>query len=541
MNERDVRIRTGLGLAVIAATLLLLPLLLNVMRGGARGVGFDPREQGSELLFAATYPTAAAEGPLDGRLVIVLSRDTAAEPRLQVEAGPPGQQVLGLDVEGWLPGRPVEVTDSAFGFPLPSLAHVPAGHYRVQAVLDRYENFRLGSGEAVKLPAAPGGSWNLRAGNLVSRPVEVYVDPRSRDVIRLDLARTIAPPPTSAGTDGLPRVRLRSERLSAFWGRDVFLEATVEAPDGWSEGAEARLPVLLVVGADGRGPRAPAGSVPALVATLEHRGPFPAPWQATDSENLGPWGEAVTHELVPEIERRFGGRGPAARALVGVGLGAWEALATLIAYPDDYAGAWAVCPGPVDFRAFGGVDLYHDRSAYHYDRAWGATPRPGAAAPGRPSGTLEQENHLELALATRGRSGGPWDAWQALLSPRGADGYPRFVWDKRTGRIDPEVVAHWRENHDLLHVLERDWGTLGPKLAGKLHVYAGGADLTDPGESVGRLAAFLEGVRDPAYAGEAPVRGAVPGRCAGLDPAAGAAFAERVLREAADRLAGAGS
>ena len=52
-------------------------------------------------------------------------------------------------------------------------------------------------------------------------------------------------------------------------------------------------------------------------------------------------------------------------------------------------------------------------------------------------------------------------------------GYPQPLYDKVTGVIDKEVAEYWRENFDLSYMIKRDWATLGPKVAGKLHIYCG--------------------------------------------------------------------
>jgi len=116
--------------------------------------------------------------------------------------------------------------------------------------------------------------------------------------------------------------------------------------------------------------------------------------------------------------------------------------------------------------------------------------------------TLEQANHRELALGTRNRSGQQWDIWEAVFGPVGADGYPRRLWNKLTGEIDPKVAAYWRERYDLRHILERDWSVLGPKLAGKLHIYVGDMDTYYLNNAVYRMESFLEGTTDPHYGGE---------------------------------------
>ena len=83
----------------------------------------------------------------------------------------------------------------------------------------------------------------------------------------------------------------------------------------------------------------------------------------------------------------------------------------------------------------------------------------------------------------------------------GADGYPARAWDKATGVINKDVIEHWRDNYDLMHILRRDWATLGPKLTGKLHIYAGDMDNYYLNNAVYLAEEFLEATTDPYYAG----------------------------------------
>ena len=105
--------------------------------------------------------------------------------------------------------------------------------------------------------------------------------------------------------------------------------------------------------------------------------------------------------------------------------------------------------------------------------------------------TVRDDNHHELALASKGRSGQQWDIWQATYSPMGDDGYPQPIWNKLTGAIDPEVAEYWRDNYDLGHILQRDWATLGPKLEGKIHIYVGDMDNYYLNNAVYLLVALL--------------------------------------------------
>jgi len=510
-------------------------------------VGCGPPDAGRDapLRFEVTYLPERAEGPLDGRLVLLLSRDSTAEPRFQISDGPGTQLAFGTDVEGWEPGEPAAVDASAFGYPISSLGGVAPGRYRVQALINRYETFELADGRVLKLPPdrGEGQVWNRKPGNLLSEPRWVEVDPTASEPIRIVLDREIPGLPTPPETEWIKHVRIRSELLSEFWGRDMYLGAWVLLPAGFEEHPEARYPLAIFHGhfpydfGEFR-PEPPDPDVECeysarfdlecynriqqehahrlyqawtgpdftrhLVVKIQHANPYYDDSYAVNSANLGPYGDAITHELVPAIEEEFRGIGePWARFLYGGSTGGWEAMAAQVFYPDAYNGAWASCPDPIDFRAFTVVNLYEDRNGYYLDAPFKRTPRPGRRDYlGHVSSTMEDQGHRELVLGTKTRSGQQWDIWEAVYSPVGPDGYPARIWDKRSGEIDREVAEHWREQYDLVHILRRDWATLGPKLEGKFHIYVGDMDNYYLNNAVYLAEEFLEGTTDPYYGGE---------------------------------------
>jgi hypothetical protein len=473
----------------------------------------------SGLTFAVTYPEEVEPGPLDGRVILLLSTDDEAEPRFQVAAGVDAIQLFGVDVEGLAPGAETVIDAGVFGYPVDSLAELPAGRYRVQAVLHRYETFHRADGHVVKLPMdrGEGQHWNRAPGNLYSEPAWLEVDPASEERLSILLDRAIPEIEPPEDTEFVKHIRIRSELLSEFWGRDMHLGAHVLLPYGFAEHPEARYPLMIFHGhfpADFGGFRTEPpdpdlecedserfrlecynrivqqeaydfyrrwtspGFPRFLVVEIQHANPYYDDSYAVNSANLGPYGDAITHELVPEIERRFRGLGESwARFLYGGSTGGWEALAAQVFYPDDYNGAFAACPDPIDFRAYTTVNIYDDANAYHAQGPFRRLARPGHRDwLGHVQATVEDYNHMELALGTRNRSGDQFDVWEAVYSPMGDDGYPKRLWDKRTGVIDPDVAAHWRDHYDLRHILERDWEKLGPKLAGKIHLYVGDMD-----------------------------------------------------------------
>jgi hypothetical protein len=501
----------------------------------------------ARLRFAVRYPESLARGPLDGRLLLLLSTDAASEPRFQISDidMAKSQQVFGTDVEGWKPGESKVFDASVLGYPAESLGEVKAGRYRVQALLHRYETFHRADGHVLKLPMdrGEGQQWNRAPGNLLSTPHEVAVDPARDETVSVELDKAIPEIPPPADTKFVKHIKIQSERLTKFWGRPMELGAVVLLPAGFDEHPQARYPLAVFHGHfpytmdDFREqPADPnvkceyserfhldcynriqqelgyelykdwtAADFPRfLVVEIQHANPYYDDSYAVNSQNLGPYGDAIQYELVPEIEKRFRGIGQGwARFLYGGSTGGWEALAVQTFYPDEWNGCWAACPDPIDFRAYMTTDIYSDKNAYWSEGPFGRIARPSHRNYlGHVSATMESSNRAELVLGTKSRSGQQFDIWEAVYAPVGADGYPKRLWDKRTGVIDPGVAAFAKENYDLRHILQRDWSKgLGKKLQGKVNIYVGDMDNYYLNNAVYLTEDFLK-TTDPPYGGE---------------------------------------
>jgi len=524
--------RTGsfLALAVVAAIAI----------AGASSSGARPR-------FVVKFRADQSKQPLDGRLLLLLSTDKSEEPRFQVsDTSLKSQQVFGIAVEGWKPGEEASFPDDTLGYPLETIAEIPAGTYQVQALLHRYETFRLADGRVLKLPPdrGEGQQWSKAPGNLYSTAREIRFDPKAGGTIAIELDREVPPIPPPATTKYVRHERIRSERLSKFWGRDVSLGAHVLVPEGFDAHPEARYPLVInhghfpdTISGFREEPPDPnlkpdyserfhisgynriqqelgyqlykdwtaPGYPRYLVVEIQHANPYYDDSYAVNSANLGPYGDAITYELIPYLEKKYRALGAGwARFLYGGSTGGWESLGAQIFYPEEYNGAFAACPDPIDFRAYGVVNIYEEENAYHWKGPWKTVATPGHRDYlGHIQSTVEQMNRMELVLGPNTRSGGQYDIWQAVYSPAGKDGYPRPIWDKRTGVIDKEVAAYWKENYDLVDILKRNWSKgLGKKLEGKIHIYVGEADNYYLNNAVYLAEEFLKGTKDPFYAGE---------------------------------------
>lgn len=495
--------------------------------------------------FSVTLAPEHAREPLNGRLLLLLSVDASKEPRFLIDVGTKSQQVFGIDATKWAGGERQVFDTKVLGYPRLSLADVPAGTYQVQALLHRYETFHRKDGHVVQLPMdrGEGQVWNLAPGNLYSTAREIKFDPADQAPIALVLDQIIPPIKPPADTEWVKHERIQSRLLTQFWGRPMYLGAHVLLPKGWAEHPKARYPLMINHGhfpSDFDGFRAEApdpklapdysdrfrlsgynrlqqdlahqlykdwtspGFPRVLAIEIQHATPYYDDSYAVNSANVGPYADAIQQELIPYLEKKYRALGTGwSRFVYGGSTGGWEALAVQVKYPDFYNGAFAACPDPIDFRAYGTVNIYEDRNAYTVDAPFKQTPRIAMRDYlGRPTATLEEMNRLEWVLGANSRSGGQWDIWQAVFSPAGADGYPKPIWDKRTGEIDRSVAEYWRENFDLVHIMQRDWEKgLGEKLRGKIHLYVGDLDNYYLENAVYLAQEFLESTRNPGFEG----------------------------------------
>ena len=436
-----------------------------------------------------------------GRLFVIIAKSDRPEPRNAMgDAGASAPVMVAHDVKNLQPGSVATIDETAAVFPVQRIDDIPGGDYYVQAL--------LASNRDLKSLNAPG--------NLYSEVHRVRIEPRTGAAIKLELTKSIPPDELPADEEFVKYIKVRSNLLSRFYGRPIFLRAAIILPRDYSADARRRFPLRIHIG--GYGTRytavqrlmAPGSTfrnmwfaerTPSFIyVQLDGDGPHGDPYQV-NSDNNGPYGDAVTTELIPYVENRFRAIAEArARVLDGESTGGWVSLALKIFYPDFFNSVWSSCPDGVDFRGFQLINIYQDTNAYFDEHG---VERPSKRdLGGNVEFTIRHECQMENTIGNGdswAMSGQQWGAWNAAYGPRDPDGKPVPLWDPKSGAIDRSVVDHWRQ-YDLRFILEQNWQTLAPKLRGKIHISVGEADSYYLNNAVHMLDDFLKRAEPPADA-----------------------------------------
>ncbi len=480
----------------------------------AAGLSAQPT-RAAETKFEVTFPAGVHAGAITGRAFVVVTKSDKPEPRLVAGSGGDAGVLYGVDVNALAPGAAAVIDAGTFGAPVHSLRDIPAGDYYVQAIMNIYTEFRRADGHAVWLHMDQweGQHFNRSPGNLYSEVQRVHLDAGAGYDVKLSLTKVIPPVKMPEDTAWVKHIKIQSEMLTKFWGHPMYLGATVLLPKAYDEHPNARYPVIFqhnhfnlrppfdfstedfAISAELRESlnnlnretgyefyQAWNGEhFPRMIAvTLQHPTPYYDDSYAVNSVNNGPYGDALVKEMIPYLEAHFRMIAkPYARVLTGGSTGGWESLGVQVFYPDYFGGTWTLYPDSVDFRRYGTVNAYEDDNAFFEPRhTWVQVPRSiMRTAEGQDEITIQQFSEMEDVLGSHGRSGEQIEIWDAAYGPVGDDGYPKPLWDKRTGKIDHSVALYMRDHgYDLSYNVKTNWATLGPKLKGKIHIYVGDMD-----------------------------------------------------------------
>lgn len=448
---------------------------------------------------------------------------------------PSGPAVFGIDLDQVKPGQQIVVDNRAASYPM-SLDSLPAGDYYVQAVVDVYTQVHRADGHTIWVHLNDGHieTFQIAAGNLYSDVQKVHIGGAAGGTVTLAAAHVMPEQPKEKDTEWVKHVRVQSDLLTKFWGRPIYVHATVLLPKGYADHPNAYYPSVYTLGhgtpfqfstTPGRnsGTINPitgtesgydfyqqwvSDSMPRVIAiSFEQQTPYFPDSYSVNSANNGPYGDAIVGEVMPSLERQF--RiipKPYARILEGASTSGWQTLAMMLQHPDYFGGAWVLQPDPIDFRHYQQTNIYADSNAFTLGvgTQFGVIERPfRRTTQGQVVWTMRQLSRFENVLGSHGRSSYQLEAWEAVYGPVGDDGYPKPLWNKLTGTIDHEVANYMRDHgYDLREYAARNWSTIGPPLVGKLHFFAGDMDDFYLNLAVYDFQDFLKNTTNPHY--EAP-------------------------------------
>lgn len=448
--------------SAIAAQAPPVPVVFHVSLGQASATSVS----GRLLVFAKPL------GPADKRPVAAVNMDQIDTHATAIAA----QEVAHLD-----PGATVELDADVTAFPTP-FSQLKPGRYAVQAVLDRDHSYNYtGRGP----------------GDLVSGVVEMDLPGDTAQLLTLGTAIPEADPLQplfnvpealkqvyAAAKADIHPIDFTSPALSRFWGRPVALRGWVLTPPDYAAHPGQRYPTVYYTQGFGGSLRSlhdiavarwdemKTGKAPPMIWVGIDQSSPTGTSEFVNSVNNGPWGQALTAELIPDLERRYRmDAKPSGRLLTGHSSGGWAVLWLQVTYPKLFGGAWPTSPDPSDFHDFLGINLYAPNANVY--RKPDGTPWPLARDKGEMLVALEDYTRREVVV---GEYGGQLASWEWDFSPRGAGGLPVPMFDRTTGAVDSAVIAYWKEHYDVAERLRRHWPEWRRDLDGKIHLTVGSAD-----------------------------------------------------------------
>lgn len=417
--------------------------------------------------FEVSYSASVFDKSFTGHVVLYMSKANKEPKDGDVGEGFP---CFSVSVKNIQPGQAITIDDRAISFPT-ALSDIERGEYYVQIVWDR----NLG-----------GHSIAASPGNLFNTTEKITITKDFKKVFKIVAKEMVAEYPDFKETQYVKVVEAPSALLTAFHGKEMAVNAAVILPKEYYTEPTRKFPVLFKIwGYIGNyhelsgniEPSKQVASTAVIEVILDGNCALGHSVYA-NSDNNGPWSDALITEFIPVLEKKFRANG--ARLLMGHSSGGWSALWLQTKYPKVFDGCWASSPDYVDFRSFQKVNLYEDKNMF-YDKE--GSLRLGATVavfiPWRYVKTgFQMEN-----VVYRGEQVHSFDA---VFSKKGSDGMPKRICNNSTGLIDTAVFAHWK-NYDIALILRNNWASLKSELDHKVRISVGKYDNFNLNYSVNLL------------------------------------------------------
>ncbi len=409
----------------------------------------------------------------EGRIFVFLSQNPDLEPRNQIWPNPYSRtHIFAKNIDQFKPGNSLKLNkvDTWVKTSDWSLNEIPEGTYYVQLLWDQDKN----------------ESRTNAPGNLYTKKEKVVLDKAKN--IKFILDQKIAP--RSLKNHELSKlIDLKSDTLSKWWNKPMHVKASVLLPHNYDK--NKTYPIRYnVAGYGGRYTRInrlisnktfmdwwDSDESPQIISVfLDGEGPFGDSYQM-DSDNSGPYGYSLIHELIPFVEKSYRGTDSMTTRFVdGCSTGGWVSLGLQLYYPDVFNGVYSYSPDAIDFENYQLVNIYKETNVYTNE--FGYLRPIMRDVNGEPLLSIKDFIGYENVFGSSNtylNSGGQFSAHTALYSPKGINGLPQPMFDPETGTIDSLVAKSW-EKYDFKKYAEKNWAELGPKLQGKIYIWMGDMD-----------------------------------------------------------------
>ena len=359
---------------------------------------------------SVSYSKTAYDKPFSGKVFLYLNKDNR-EPKgayVGIESFP----CFAKEVKNVQPGKAVIFDDRAISYPT-VLTDLERNEYYVQAVWDR----DLG-----------GRAIAESAGNIYSKPIKIKLTKDLKKIFSIECTELVAEKGFT-DTKFVKELKVQSSLLSAFHHKAYSLGAAVLLPKSYYDQPEKKYPVLFQVFGYGGDyhfrsgdttSRGKLDSIETIIVYLDGNCPLGHSVYA-NSDNNGPWGDALVREFIPELEKQY--RCDGARLLRGHSSGGWTVLWLQTHYPTTFTACWSSSPDPVDFRDFQKINLYEGENMYYKKDS---SVRSVATVAGAfPWVSMKQDYQMEYVMSR----GEQMHSFDAVFSGKGPDGNPESICD----------------------------------------------------------------------------------------------------------------
>ncbi len=407
--------------------------------------------------FSVSYSPSIFNKSFTGNVIAYLSKENKE----------PKNGAVGFDlfpcfsvfVKNIQPGQAITIDDNAISYPTP-LSNIERGEYYIQIVWDR----NLGGRSISKSP-----------GNMYNTSIKINITKDDKKVYTIVATQLVPAVNEFKETNFVKELKVPSSLLSKFKGSPMTVDGAVILPKEYYNEPNRKFPVLFTVSGYGGDyhrfsgdtiPSPTLDSIPVIEVFLDGNCSLGHSVYA-NSDNNGPWGDALTMEFIPMLEQKYRCNG--ARLLTGHSSGGWTVLWLQTQYPKVFDGCWSSSPDPVDFRNFQKINLYEDKNMYYNKDS---TLRLVATVAGLIPWTTMKNVYQMENIIYRGEQ---MHSFDAVFSKKGIDNKPQSICNSKTGEIDTAVFLNWKK-YDIALSLRNNWESIKSELDGKIRVSVGNQD-----------------------------------------------------------------